>query len=86
MASSQTLTNFVITSDAGAEFGTNISAIMKALLLLLGDSVNTPALQISDAVEILITHCCFLAKERDNNLSDLKFLLNNHIFVERDIK
>ena len=47
----------------GAEFGTNIPAIMKALLLLPGDPINTPALQTKDVVEIMITHCRSLAKE-----------------------
>ena len=86
MASSQTLTNSAITSDAGAKFGSNILSIMKTLLLLPGDLVNTSALQTSDAIKILITHYHSLAKERDNNLSDLKFLLDDHIFVERNIK
>ena len=86
MAPPQTPTNPISTSDTGAEFGTNIPAIMKALLLLPGDPINTPALQTKDVVEIMITHCRSLAKERDNNLSDLKFLRDNHIFAERDIE
>ena len=63
MAPSQTLTNSVITSDAGAEFGSNISFIIKTLLLLPNDLVNTSAMQTSDAIKILITHCRSLAKE-----------------------
>ena len=86
MTLSQTLTNSILTSDLSAEFGTNISAIMKTLLLLLNDLINTPALQIKDIINILIKHCHFLTKKRDNNLSDLKFLRDSHIFAERDIK
>ena len=86
MAPSQTLMNSAITLDAGAKFGINISAIMKTLLLLSGDLINTPALQTSDAVKILIMYCHSLIKERDNNLNDLKFLLNNHISAEWNIE
>ena len=86
MTSSQTLTNPILTSDLGAEFGTNISAIIKTLLLLPNDLINTPVLQTKDIINIMIKHCHSLAKKRDNNLSDLKFLEDSHIFAERDIK
>ena len=59
---------------------------MKTLLLLLSDLINTLALQIKDIINIIIKHCYFLAKKWDNNLSDLKFLRDNYIFVKRDIK
>ena len=79
------MTSAVI-SDLDVKFGTNIFAVMKTLLLLLSDLINTLALQIKDIVNIIIKYCHFLAKKRDNNLSDLKFLEDNHIFAERDIK
>ena len=86
MAPSQTPTNPILTSDLGAEFGTNISVIMKALLLLLDDLINTSVLQTKDIVNIIIKHCRSLAKKRDNNWSDLQFLGDSHIFAECDIK
>ena len=86
MTSSQTPTNSILTSDLDTEFNTNISVIMKTLLLLLSDLINTPVLQIKDIINIIIKHCRFLIKKRDNNLSDLKFLRDSHIFAERDIK
>jgi len=44
IVSPQTPINPIFTSDIGAKFGINISVIIKALLLLLGDLINTPAL------------------------------------------
>jgi hypothetical protein len=86
MAPPVTPGNPISTSDSGAEFGTNIPAIMKALLLLPGDPINTPALQVKVAIKAMVEHCRSLAKERDNNLSDLKFLGDVQLRVVRDIK
>ena len=59
---------------------------MKTLLLLLSDLINTLALQTKDVINIMIKYYHSLAKKRDNNLSNLKFLEDDYIFAERDIK